>query len=53
MAAWSWTGQFEGDIWILVDETMVVRAIGKTEPGLSRVDFTTLEAVLFTLLDAP
>lgn len=51
MAMWSWTDQFDGNQWLLLDENMVVRAVAQG-PG-SDMDFTTLEAVLFTLLDAP
>ena len=50
-AMWAWMEQYPDGYWFLVDEDMVVRAIAKNVGGA--VDFTTLEAVLFTLLDAP
>jgi hypothetical protein len=51
LAAWAWTGQSENELWILLDDRMVVRAYTESVVGVT--DFTTLEAVLFTLLDAP
>lgn len=51
LAAWAWTGRFQSDLWILLDDRMVVRAFAESVDGVT--DFTTLEAVLFTLLDAP